>query len=162
VAVVGQAGRWLVAGLVTLAAFGAATWVSGAFVLTRLLPSADVRWPVAFGIGAAVAGFAGLWGQWWAAQAGDQTAGGAAASTGGADRSVAVGRDNLGIIAAGGSPVIVQHQSQHATMLPPEALTPPAQVDAPPGLTNLPERPGLFVGRTADLAHLEAAMTASG
>ena len=64
----GRAGRWTVAGLVALAAFGAATWVSGAFLLTRLLPSGDVRWPVAFGIGAAAAAFAGLWGQWWATE----------------------------------------------------------------------------------------------
>ena len=153
----GRAGRWLVAGLVVLAAFGVATWVSGAFALTRLLPSADIRWPVAFGIGAAAAGFAGLWGQSWATQTGDQAAGGAAASNVGADRSVTVGGDNPGIIATGDSPVIVQ-----AAVLPPEVDTPPAQIDAPPGLANLPERPGLFVGRAADLARLEAAMTATG
>src|SRR5437868_4297644 len=80
VAAVGRAGRWLVAGLIALAALGVATWVSGAFALTRLLPSPDIRWPVAFVIGAAAAGFAGLWGQSWAAQTGDQAAGGAAAS----------------------------------------------------------------------------------
>jgi tetratricopeptide (TPR) repeat protein len=150
---VGQAGRWTVAGLVTLAAFGAATWVSGTFVLTRLLPSAGIRWPVAFGIGAAAAAFAGLWGQSFAAQA---------AAGGGTDRSVTVGRDNPGIIATGDAAVIVQHQSQQATVLPAEALIPPAQIDAPPGLANLPERPGLFVGRAGDLARLEAAMTARG
>jgi hypothetical protein len=63
---VGPAGRWMVAALVTAAAFAVFTWVSGVFLFTRLLPSPDVRWPVAFGVGAAAAAFAGLWGQSWA------------------------------------------------------------------------------------------------
>ena len=147
----GQTGRWTVAGLVTLAAFGASTWLSGAFVLTRLLTSPDARWPAAFVIGAAVAAFAGLWGQSWATRDG-----------GGTDRSVTVSGDNPGVIATGDAAVIVQHQSQQATVLPPEALTPPAQIDAPPGLANLPELPCLFVGRDADLARLEAALTVDG
>jgi len=66
----GRAGRWTAAGLVTAAAFAAATWVSGVFLLTRLLPSPGTRWPVAFSIGAAAAAFTGLWGQSWATGSG--------------------------------------------------------------------------------------------
>jgi hypothetical protein len=66
----GRAGRWIVAGLVTMTAFAVATWVSGAFLFTRLLPSPDVRWPAAVAIGAAVAAFTGLWGQSWATDSG--------------------------------------------------------------------------------------------
>ena len=62
----GRAARWVVAGLVTAAAFAVATWVSGAFLFPRLLPSPDARWPVAFCVGASAAAFAGLWGQTWA------------------------------------------------------------------------------------------------
>lgn len=62
----GWAGRWTVAGLVAVAALTVATWVSGAFLLPWLLPSSDIRWPTAVAIGAAVAAFAGLWGQSWA------------------------------------------------------------------------------------------------
>jgi tetratricopeptide (TPR) repeat protein len=40
--------------------------------------------------------------------------------------------------------------------LPPEAMRPPAEVDAPAGLDNLPHRPG-FVGRSRDLDRLDAA-----
>lgn len=146
--------RWWVAGVVTLAAFVATSWVSGALILARLLPSGDIRWPAALVIGAAAAAFAGLWGQSWA------TAGDPAAS--GVNRSVAVGRDNPGIISTGDGAVIVQQQSEQATVLPPEALIPPARVDAPPGLENLPELPGLFVGRAADLEALEAALAGGG
>jgi hypothetical protein len=53
-----------------MAALAVTTWVSGAFLLTRLLPSPEARWPVAFTVGAAVAAFVGLWGQWWAPEGG--------------------------------------------------------------------------------------------
>jgi hypothetical protein len=69
---VGQAGRWSVAALVTLAAGAAATWVSGVFLFTRLLPSPDARWPVAVTIGAAVVAFVGLWAQSRATGSGGQ------------------------------------------------------------------------------------------
>ena len=81
---------------------------------------------------------------------------------GSTNRSVTVTGNNPGIIATGESPVIVQHQSLQATVLPPDAIAPPAQIDAPPGLGNLPEHPGLFVGRATDLARLETAVNASG
>ena len=149
--------RWWVAGVVSLAAFVAASWVSGAVILTRLLPSGDARWPAALGVGAAAAAFAGLWGQSWAT-AGDQAGGGGGAG----NRSVAVAGDNPGIISAGDGAVIVQQQAQQATVLPAEALIPPARVDAPAGLENLPEAPGLFVGRAGDLERLEAALAGGG
>ena len=70
----GKARRWLVAGLVTLTVFAVATWLSGAFVIARLLPSPDTRWPAALGIGAVAAGFAVAWGASWATQT-DKAAG---------------------------------------------------------------------------------------
>ena len=68
----GRAGRWAAAGLVTASTFAVATWVSGVFLLTRLLPSPETLWPVAFSIGAAAAAFTGLWGQSWATGSGGQ------------------------------------------------------------------------------------------
>ena len=62
-------------------------------------------------------------------------------------RSVDVTGDNTSIIATGDGTVNVQYQAQHATVLPPEALTPPAGIEAPPNLTNLPHHTGMFVGR---------------
>ncbi|MGC0327022.1 tetratricopeptide (TPR) repeat protein [Streptomyces sp. SAI-170] len=46
--------------------------------------------------------------------------------------------------------------------LPAEALRPPAEVDAPAGLDDLPYRPGLFVGRGRELDRLDAALAAAG
>ncbi|MER5758904.1 tetratricopeptide repeat protein [Streptomyces sp. NPDC002082] len=46
--------------------------------------------------------------------------------------------------------------------LPPEAMRPPAEVDAPAGLDNLPHRPSLFVGRGEELDRLDAALAAPG
>ncbi|MFE3699382.1 NB-ARC domain-containing protein, partial [Nocardia tengchongensis] len=42
--------------------------------------------------------------------------------------------------------------------LPPEALTPVAEVDTPTGLANLPLLPARFVGRTAELDRLDQAL----
>jgi hypothetical protein len=55
-----------------MAAFAVTTWLSGAFLITRLRLSPDARWSVAFVIGAAVAAFIGLWGQSWATESGGQ------------------------------------------------------------------------------------------
>jgi tetratricopeptide (TPR) repeat protein len=147
--------RWLVAGLVTLAVFAAATWVSGTLILVRLLPWGDVRWPAAFGIGAVAAAFAGLGGQSWATAAKENDSKDAA---GEASRSAFVIGDNPGIVSTGDSAVIVQHQSQRAAVLSPAAMAPPACVNAAPGLENLPELPGLFVGRAAELERLTEAL----
>jgi tetratricopeptide (TPR) repeat protein len=46
--------------------------------------------------------------------------------------------------------------------LPPEAMRPPAEVDAPTGLNNLPHRPGQFVGRSRDLDRLDTALHTPG
>ena len=58
--------RWWVAGLMTVAAFGAATWVSGAFILPLVMKSNSDRWVVAAGLGVAVAALVALWGKSWA------------------------------------------------------------------------------------------------
>lgn len=110
--------RWWVAGLVVLAAFAGATWVSGAFILTRLLTSSADRWAVASGIGAALAGFAALWGQWWATRTDGtpQAASGGDAATGrgqvaaGGERSIAVGQDNTGVTSTGDDAVNTQNR----------------------------------------------------
>jgi hypothetical protein len=56
--------RWAAAVLVTIAAFAAATWICGAFVL----PMRDgvVRWGIAGALGVAVAALAALWGHSYA------------------------------------------------------------------------------------------------
>ena len=46
--------------------------------------------------------------------------------------------------------------------LPTEAFRPWAELAAPPGLGNLPVRPGLFVGRAEELARLDAAVAGPG
>ena len=71
VVVVSRSGRWWIAGLVTLAAFVAAAWLSGALILPLFLASSGDRWALASGIGGATAVFAATWGQWWATQADD-------------------------------------------------------------------------------------------
>jgi hypothetical protein len=66
---VSRSGRWWIAGLVTLAAFVAAAWLSGALILPPFLTSSGDRWALASGIGGAIAVFAATWGQWWATEA---------------------------------------------------------------------------------------------
>ena len=68
---VGRVWRWMVAGLAAGAVFAVATWVSGVYGLTRLLPSPDTRWVAALAIGGVAAGFAWSWGQWWATGSGN-------------------------------------------------------------------------------------------
>jgi len=46
--------------------------------------------------------------------------------------------------------------------LPEQAFRPWAELAVPPGLANLPTRPGLFVGRAEELARLDAALAAPG
>jgi hypothetical protein len=52
--------RWVLAALVTVAAFTLSTWVCGAFVLP--MRDGAVRWGIAGGLGVAVAALAALWG----------------------------------------------------------------------------------------------------
>ena len=151
-----QARRWWAAALVSLAAFGVAVWVSGAFVLPHWLTLGADRWAVAAGVGAAAAGLAGLWGQSFATRTGGDTPGG------GDHRPITVAGANPGIISVGDSAVNVQVQAQAATVLPPEALAAPVDVPAPRGLANLPDAAGMFVGRAADLGRLEKALSGGG
>lgn len=59
--------RWTVAAAVTIAAFAAATWISGAFVLPAMkMHDAAVRWGIAGGLGVAIAALAALWGHSYA------------------------------------------------------------------------------------------------
>lgn len=48
------------------------------------------------------------------------------------------------------------------TVLPAEASRPWAELPVRPGLSNLPTRPGLFVGRASELARLDAALAGPG
>lgn len=50
----------------------------------------------------------------------------------------------------------------NATLLSPESCPPAASVDCPPGLTNVPSRIPLFVGRDRELALLDEALAAPG
>jgi hypothetical protein len=52
-----------------------------------------------------------------------------------------------GITSTGPQTTNLQVVTEHATVLPPEALQAPEVVPAPAGLMNLPVRPQLFVGR---------------
>lgn len=56
--------RWAVAASVTIAAFAAATWICGAFVLP--MRDGAARWSIASGLGVAVAALAALWGHSYA------------------------------------------------------------------------------------------------
>ncbi|MER6093422.1 tetratricopeptide repeat protein [Streptomyces bluensis] len=66
------------------------------------------------------------------------------------DRSVAVGNDITGVVQTG--------DGAQATILQLEALPTPDSVDARPGLSNVPIRTDLFVGRAAELKRLDAAL----
>src|ERR1039457_2084884 len=76
-------------------------------------------------------------------------------------RSIAIGRDSIGIASTGDQTTNILTWADHATVLPPEAFRPISKVDAPRNLTNLPRRPGFFVGRVGELAMLDTAMTSS-
>jgi hypothetical protein len=59
--------RWTVAAGVTIAAFTAATWTSGALVLPALkMHDPAIRWGIAGALGVAVAALAALWGHFYA------------------------------------------------------------------------------------------------
>ncbi|MGW2273660.1 tetratricopeptide repeat protein [Streptomyces yangpuensis] len=64
--------------------------------------------------------------------------------------------------ANGGIAVTGVYHDNSSVQLPPEALRPPAEVDAPPGLDKLRSRPHLFVGRTRELDRLDAALATPG
>ena len=57
----GLVARWLVAVVVTVAAFGVSLWLCGALLLPLVLKSGADRWVVAAGLGVAVAALTALW-----------------------------------------------------------------------------------------------------
>ncbi|MFI5501113.1 tetratricopeptide repeat protein [Nocardia asteroides] len=62
----------------------------------------------------------------------------------------------VAVNAAGGHVgAILTGANSMAVSLPPEALRPVSQVDAPPGIDNLPVVPGRFVGRARELERLD-------
>jgi hypothetical protein len=65
-------------------------------------------------------------------------------------------------INTGGGDFLGTAQTGDNIQLPPEALVPPAEIQAPPGLDNLSARPGLFVGRARELERLDAALASAG
>ncbi|MFC7547430.1 tetratricopeptide repeat protein [Plantactinospora sp. GCM10030261] len=75
-------------------------------------------------------------------------------------QSVAIGGDLAGIVSTGSGTTNVQVTAAQAMVLPPAALLPPRQIEAPPGLVNLPVRQRFFIGRTALLDRLDAHLAA--
>ena len=84
------------------------------------------------------------------------------AAPGRGGRSVAAARDISGIASTGDDAVNVQYRAERMTALPAEAFRPWAELAVPAGLSNLPARPGLFVGRAGELARLDAALAGPG
>jgi hypothetical protein len=93
-----RAGRWLVAVVVTVAAFGVCLWVCGALVLPLWLKSGSDRWVVAAGLGVAVAALAALGCASWAGRSEDSSSD---SSSGPGARSVSAGGDISGIASTG-------------------------------------------------------------
>lgn len=65
--------KWWLAGLATLAAFSATTWICGALVLAAFRIDSPTRWGIAGGAGVAVAALAALWGASFASRSEDKT-----------------------------------------------------------------------------------------
>ncbi|QXJ23408.1 tetratricopeptide repeat protein [Actinomadura graeca] len=74
--------------------------------------------------------------------------------TGAGERSIGAGRIS-GIASTGDNTTNIQ------AVLPPHALRPAAEVEAPAGLANVPGRHHLFVGRRAELDELDAVLEAA-
>ncbi len=98
-----RAGRWLVAVVVTVAAFGVSLWVCGALLLPLWLKSGADRWVVAAGLGVAVAALAALGCASWAGQSKDS-------SSGPGGRSISAGGDISGIASTGDGTTNVQQK----------------------------------------------------
>ena len=79
-----------------------------------------------------------------------------------AERQVRAEGDINGIASTGDYAVNVQYNAGQMTVLPAEAFIPATDLAAPAGLTNLPARPELFVGRAKELASLDAALARPG
>jgi hypothetical protein len=102
----GRTRGWLTAGLMVAAAFGLATWISGAFLLPLVLKSGADRWAVASALGVAVAALAAMWGQQWAMR--DSSSESAASATEG--RSITAGHDISGIASTGDNTTNTQYK----------------------------------------------------
>jgi hypothetical protein len=98
-----RAVRWLVAAVVTVAAFGVSLWVCGALLSPLVLKSGADRWVVAAGLGVAVAALAALWGASWAVQSEDS-------SSGPGERSIYAGGDITGIASTGDGTTNIQQK----------------------------------------------------
>ncbi|MFI7215488.1 tetratricopeptide repeat protein [Micromonospora maritima] len=70
--------------------------------------------------------------------------------------------DVQGIASTGDYAINAQTRIDHATVLPPEALSTPESVPAPACLTNLPGRHELFLGREEELRRLDATAASPG
>jgi len=100
---ISQTGRWLVAVVVTIAAFGVSLWLCGALLLPLILKSEADRWVVAAGLGVAVAALAALWGASWAGQSEDS-------SSGPGERSISAGGGITGIASTGDCTTNIQQK----------------------------------------------------
>jgi hypothetical protein len=101
---VSRTGPWLVAAVVTVAAFGLSLWLCGALLLPLWLKSGADRWAVAAALGTAVAGLAALWGASWAGGQAEES------SAGPGGRSISAGGDISGIASTGDGTTNIQQK----------------------------------------------------
>jgi hypothetical protein len=99
-----RAARWLVAVVVTVAAFGLSLWVCGALLLPLWLKSGADRWVVAAGLGVAVAALVALGGASWAGGQSEDF------SSGLGKWSISAGGDISGIASTGDGTTNIQHK----------------------------------------------------
>ncbi len=64
--------RWWVAGLVTVVAFAAPTWICATLALPAVIKDPGIRWGIAGALGVAVAALAALWGHSFATSDADR------------------------------------------------------------------------------------------
>ncbi len=102
-----RAGRWLVAVVVTVTAFGVSLWVCGALLLPLWLKSGADRWVVAAGLGVAVAALAAVGCAAWAGQDEDSSSD---SSSGPGERSISAGGDISGIASTGDGTTNIQQK----------------------------------------------------
>ncbi len=98
-----RAGRWLVAVVVTVTAFGVSLWVCGVLLLPLWLKSGADRWAVAAGLGVAVAALAALAFASWAGGQSEE-------SSGPGERSISAGGDISGIASTGDGATNIQQK----------------------------------------------------
>ncbi len=162
--------RWLVAVSATVAVFAGCLWLFRLASWSWMPHATSDRWAVAAAFATVTAGAVGAAGTWWASREiprPTRTAEAASAAPGpggppAGERAVTAGGDISGIASTGDGAVNVQYRAEQMTVLPAEALRPWSELAVPAGLSNLPTRPGLFVGRAGELARLNAAMAGPG